>query len=61
MINEMQAFLMHTPDTRAFSAALLGVAETTLANLRRRFAKDAPPSARFSGDGAFARVAPARQ
>jgi hypothetical protein len=61
MINEMQAFLMHTPDTRAFSAAHLGVAEVRLADLRRRFARAAPASARFGGDGAFAGVAPARQ
>ena len=61
MINEMQAFLMHTPDTRAFSAAHLGVIEDTLANLRRRFAKDAPPSARFGGGEAFAGEMPAQQ
>ncbi len=61
MINETQAFLMHTPDTRAFSAAHLGVDEVTLAILRRRFAKDAPPSARFGGDGAFAGITPAQQ
>ncbi len=51
MINEMQAFLMHTPDTRAFSAAHLGVNEVMLTALRYRFAKGAPPSARFGGDG----------
>ncbi len=51
MINEMQAFLMHTPDTRAFSAAHLGVDEVTLTALRYRFAKGVPPSARFGGDG----------
>ncbi len=56
MINEAQAFLMHTPDTRAFSAAHLGVTEAALNNLRRRFAKDAPPSARFGDDRSFAGV-----
>lgn len=54
VINEAQAFLMHTPDPRAFSAAHLGVTEAALANLRRRFAKDAPPSARFGDDRSFA-------
>jgi hypothetical protein len=61
MINEMQAFLMHTPDARAFSAAHLGVSEEMLANLRHRFAKDAPPSARFGGDGAFGGVTHTQQ
>ena len=61
MINEMQAFLMHTPDSRAFSAAHLGVDDVTLAILRNRFAKDAPPSAQFGGDGAFAGGVPARE
>ena len=37
MINEMQAYLMHTPDPRAFSAALLHVTPEKLAELRRRF------------------------
>lgn len=54
MINETQAFLMHTPDTRAFSAAHLGVDEVTLARLRYRFANNAPPSAGFSGDSGIA-------
>ncbi len=54
MINEAQAFLMHTPAARAFSAMHLGVTEAALADLRRRFARDAPPSARFVDDGAFA-------
>ncbi len=54
MINEAQAFLMHTPDARSFSAAHLGVTEAALTNLRRRFAKDAPPSARIGADRSFA-------
>ena len=54
MINEMQAFLMHTPDTRAFSAAHLGIDEVTLTALRYRFAKGVPPSARFGDDGGIA-------
>nr|WP_316643690.1 hypothetical protein [uncultured Roseateles sp.] len=37
MVNETQALLMHTPDTRAFSAATLGVSEAQLASFRARF------------------------
>ena len=44
MVNEAQAFLMHTPDTRAFNAAALGVNAVRLAEMRRRFARDLPPS-----------------
>ncbi len=35
--NEMQAFLMHTPDPAVFSAADLGMTEAELADLRRSF------------------------
>lgn len=42
MLNEAQALLMHTPDTRAFDAATVGIAPGELAALRRRFWKDAP-------------------
>lgn len=37
MINETQALLMHTPDTRAFSAKAMGVSEMQLASFRQRF------------------------
>lgn len=37
MVNETQALLMHTPDTRAFSAATLGVSDAQLASFRARF------------------------
>ncbi|MBT9459315.1 MAG: hypothetical protein IV097_22045 [Burkholderiaceae bacterium] len=37
MVNETQALLMHTPDTRAFSATTLGVSEAQLASFRARF------------------------
>jgi hypothetical protein len=37
LINEMQALLMHTPDTRAFGGASLGLGEAQLAELRARF------------------------
>jgi hypothetical protein len=42
MANETQAMLMHTPDTRAFNAASLGVGESTLADLRSRFRRGEP-------------------
>lgn len=41
--NEMQAYLMHTPDARFFGAAQLGVEEPALADLRRRFLSAMPP------------------
>ncbi|MEW6163670.1 MAG: hypothetical protein AB1642_01265 [Pseudomonadota bacterium] len=37
MINETQAYLMHTPDPRAFSPRLLGLSETEVAQLRTKF------------------------
>lgn len=46
MVNEAQAFLMHTPDDRAFNAASLGVSEAKLADLRKRFLAGAPKSPR---------------
>jgi hypothetical protein len=44
MINEAQAYLMHTPDPRAFSAAALGVTPDQLLNMRRRFMEPQPPT-----------------
>lgn len=49
MINEMQAYLMHTPDPRAFSAALLQVTPEKLAELRRRFMDPQPPTPLLGG------------
>ena len=37
MVNETQAFLMHTADARVFSAELLGVAQADLDAMRLRF------------------------
>jgi len=37
MVNEMQALLMHTPDTRDFDAAALGMAARELEGMRVRF------------------------
>lgn len=42
IVNEAQAFLMHTPDDRAFNAASLGITERQLSDLRRRFMQGAP-------------------
>ncbi len=42
MLNETQAFLMHTPDPRVFSAAALGVTEEQLGSMRARFRDGAP-------------------
>lgn len=42
LVNEAQAFLMHTPDERAFGAASLGITDSQLAELRRRFMRGAP-------------------
>ncbi|TXI73803.1 MAG: hypothetical protein E6Q43_05090 [Dokdonella sp.] len=43
VINEMQAYLMFTPDAGAFSAARLGVSETVLASMRESFLRGRPP------------------
>ena len=42
MVNEVQAFLVHTPEI-AFSAAHLGIAPQQLNVLRNRFLQDLPP------------------
>lgn len=42
MLNEAQAFLLHTPDTRAFNAEAVGIAAPLLADLRTRFWRTLP-------------------
>jgi hypothetical protein len=42
MVNETQAVLMNTPDSRAFNAAALSVSEVELARLRGRFRQGDP-------------------
>lgn len=44
VINEMQAYLMFTPDARSFSAARLGVTEASLAAMRDAFIRGRPPT-----------------
>jgi hypothetical protein len=60
MANEMQAFLMHTPDAAMFSAAAAGMTDGELRELRRRFRAGlpaTPKSARMPQDGKTQRVA----
>jgi hypothetical protein len=42
MINEMQAYLMHTPDARFFDPVKLGIAPDRLAQIRESFAAGMP-------------------
>lgn len=47
MINETQAYLMYTPDPRAFNPRRVGLGEKDISALRKRFREgfpDAPPS-----------------
>jgi hypothetical protein len=48
--NEMQAFLMHTPDPRMFSPADVTMTDAELAELRRRFAEGLSPKPRAAVD-----------
>lgn len=43
LINEMQAYLMFTPDAASFSARKLGVSESELEGMREAFRKGRPP------------------
>ena len=45
MLNEAQAFLMHTPDTRAFNGQGVGIPDAVLSDLRRRFWRTLPADA----------------
>lgn len=42
MINEAQAYLLHTPDPRAFNARMAGLAEAELEGIRQTFLKGYP-------------------
>ncbi len=42
MINEMQAYMMHTPDPRFFDVAKLGIAPARLSDIRQSFAANMP-------------------
>jgi hypothetical protein len=44
LINEMQAYLIFTPDPNSFSAAKLGVEESELAEIRNAFRRGRPPT-----------------
>lgn len=43
LINEMQAYLMFTPDPKSFSASKLGVSEAELQQMRGAFRRGSPP------------------
>jgi len=51
--NEMQAFLLHTPDPRMFSAADVGMTDAELAELRQRFQEGLAPKPRAAVDKAY--------
>lgn len=44
LINEMQAYLLFTPDPKSFSARKLGVSEAELETLRESFRRGKPPT-----------------
>lgn len=44
LVNEMQAYLMFTPDQSSFNAAKLGVPEAELAAMRQEFRQGKPPT-----------------
>lgn len=44
VVNEMQAYLMFTPDPKSFSAAKLGVSQSELDSMRAQFRKGNPPT-----------------
>jgi hypothetical protein len=48
MINESQAYLMHTPDPAAFNPQRSGFTQAQIDRLRRQFMDGRPPSALFS-------------
>jgi hypothetical protein len=43
IVNETQAYLMHTPDPRVFNAKMLGMSNTELSLLRAKFLLGMPP------------------
>ncbi|MEY2631579.1 MAG: hypothetical protein RIR00_233 [Pseudomonadota bacterium] len=48
MVNEAQAYLMHTPDPAAFNARKVGLSEAELGVLRQKFLAGNPPTALFN-------------
>lgn len=44
LINEMQAYLMFTPDPKSFSARKLGVSDAELQSMREAFRRGSPPT-----------------
>ena len=54
--NEVQAYLMHSPDPRLFRARNLGISEIDLLDLRRRFLAGEPPTVLFDDDHPISRA-----
>jgi hypothetical protein len=50
MINEGQAYLMYTPDPRAFSAKLVGLADSEVSQLRQKFRAGYAMPAQIAGN-----------
>lgn len=50
MINESQAYLMYTPDPRAFNAAMLGLSDKEITVLRQRFREDNPAAPQLANE-----------
>lgn len=48
MINESQAYLMHTPDPAAFNPQRSGFTQAHIERMRQQFLQGAPPSALFN-------------
>lgn len=48
MVNESQAYLMHTPDPNAFNPQRVGLTQARIDELRRRFIDGNPPTALFA-------------
>jgi hypothetical protein len=51
--NEMQAFLMHTPDPTMFSAADVGMTDAEVTDLRRKFQEGLGPKPRAAVDKSY--------
>jgi hypothetical protein len=50
MINEGQAYLMYTPDSRAFNPKLVGLADSEIAQLRQKFRQGYSMAAQIAGN-----------
>jgi hypothetical protein len=53
LANEMQAFLMHTPEESIFGASAVGMSEQELSDLRQRFRDGLAPKLRATADKSY--------